>query len=72
MSYSSNVQQEYKNRKLSQGFKRVQIWRLDETNKDVRQRIEYACKKINQQDNGQDLLKEIATYTHDLLQDTPL
>ena len=68
----NEIQREYNTRKIQTGYKRIQIWKLDENNKFVQQRIKIACMKINQSTNENNLIDEISAYTHDLLQDTPL
>lgn len=70
MRSHNEVQRAYKNRKIQTGYKRVQIWRLDENNISVQQRVKIACININQSSN--EIVDEISAYTHSLLQDTPL
>ena len=72
MRSHNEIQQEYKARKIQTGYKRTQIWKLDESNKSVQQRIKIACIKINQNHDEDGLIEEISAYTHNLLQDTPL
>lgn len=69
MRSNAQSQKKYKDRLIHDGFKRVQIWRTDENNERVKERIKRACKII---DEDYELMDEITSYTHNLLQDTPV
>jgi hypothetical protein len=66
------IQHNYRERKHKTGWKRIQIWKLDETNRQVRERIQIGAKIANQSQDDIKLVDEISAYTHASLQDIPL
>ena len=68
----NQIQHNYKERKLNSGWKRVQIWKLDDTNTKVRARIKSGAQLANQSAQEKDLIDELSVYTHNMLKDIPL
>ena len=66
------IQHNYRERKQKSGWRRIQIWRLDETNKQVKMRIKMGAKLINQTQDEASLVKKLSMYSHKMLQDIPL
>jgi hypothetical protein len=60
----------YQHSKYQAGYKRVQIWILDNTNTKIQNRIKIAAQQINQEHDL--LVYELENNINDLLQDTPL
>jgi hypothetical protein len=68
----NQIQHNYKERKQKAGWKRIQIWKLDDTNERVRERIKSGAKLANQTKHDKELIDELSAYTHAMLQDIPL
>ncbi len=60
----------YNHEKRRAGYKRIQVWTLDSTNSKIQERIAIATKQINQEHDQ--LVSELESNIHDLLQDSPL
>lgn len=67
----NQIQANYRNKKYESGWKRVQIWKLDETNVNVKKQIKIGAHLANQPQDDARLIEEISKYTHDMLQDIP-
>ena len=69
---SSQLQNRYREQKLKLGWKRVQIWKLDEKDKNVRQRVQQGTSIANSSQDEQHLVDDITKYSDKLLKDIPL
>ncbi len=71
MRSSNAAQQKYRERKIHAGYKRVQIWKLDETNDEVKKKIKNACRIIGLSDE-KEISQVMYEYYDQILQDIPL
>lgn len=65
----SEIQKNYTERKEKSGWKRIQIWKLDEKNKDIQAKIKLGAQLINQSTNEKQLIDELTKYNDEMLKD---
>ncbi len=63
------VQKNYMERKEKSGWKRIQIWKLDEKNKNVQLKIKLGAQLTNQSKNETELMDELTKYNDEMLKD---
>ncbi len=63
------VQKNYMERKEKAGWKRIQIWKLDEKNKNVQLKIKFGAQLTNQSKNETELMDELTKYNDEMLKD---
>jgi hypothetical protein len=68
----NQLQHRYRDKKLKLGWKRIQIWKLDENNKEISQCIKQGSSLANNSKDEQNLVDEIMKHSNKLLKDIPL
>lgn len=63
------VQKNYLERKEKTGWKRIQIWKLDEKNKSVQARVKLGTQLANQSENEKKLMEDLTKYNDKMLKD---
>ena len=61
------VQKNYMERKEKSGWKRIQIWKLDEKNNNVQLKIKLGAQLTNQSKNETELMDELIKYNNEML-----
>ncbi|MFN8770605.1 MAG: hypothetical protein ACK5Z5_05350 [Neisseriaceae bacterium] len=64
---SREIQRNYVERKEKKGWKRIQIWKIDETNEEVQMRIKLGAQLVNQSEKEKYLMEELTRYNDEML-----
>ena len=68
----NQIQHNYRERKQKLGWKRIQIWKLDDTNLEVKKRVKKGALLANISLDEKKLLEDLSTYTDKSLKNIPL
>ena len=61
------VQKNYMETKEKSGWKRIQIWKLDEKNKNLQLKIKSGAQLTSQSKNETELMDELIKYNNEML-----